>query len=93
MPDKISTAKLPSTAPTSFGREKELAALDAAWNGPHPVPPPTIGGGPRERARSTSSRLVAWGGVGKSALVNQWLAQMARQNYCGAERVYRLVVL
>ncbi|KAA3660092.1 MAG: hypothetical protein DWQ10_07495 [Calditrichaeota bacterium] len=32
--------------------------------------------------------LVAWGGVGKTALVNSWLNGMARDNYRGAERVY-----
>ena len=34
---KISTAKLPSTSPDLFGREKELALLDAAWNGPNVI--------------------------------------------------------
>lgn len=37
-PVKISLAKLPSTNPDLFGRESELATLDAAWN-PHPTPP------------------------------------------------------
>src|SRR6185295_20228521 len=33
--------------------------------------------------------FVAWGGVGKTALVNHWLKQrMVRDNYRGAERVY-----
>jgi len=32
--------------------------------------------------------LVAFGGVGKTALVNKWLAQMALDNYRGAERVF-----
>ncbi|HKS39133.1 MAG TPA: hypothetical protein VJX74_00860, partial [Blastocatellia bacterium] len=33
--------------------------------------------------------FVAWGGVGKTALVNHWLKQrMARDNYRGAERIY-----
>ncbi|MBI5934016.1 MAG: toll/interleukin-1 receptor domain-containing protein [Chloroflexi bacterium] len=32
--------------------------------------------------------LVAWGGVGKSALVNKWLTQMGRDNFRGAKRVY-----
>jgi hypothetical protein len=31
--------------------------------------------------------LVAWGGVGKTALVNKWLMQFARDNYRGAECV------
>jgi len=32
--------------------------------------------------------LVAWGGVGKTALVNHWLNIMEQQGYCGAQRVY-----
>src|SRR3954470_1978991 len=32
--------------------------------------------------------IVAWGGVGKSALVNRWLARMRDKGWCGAERVY-----
>jgi tetratricopeptide (TPR) repeat protein len=32
--------------------------------------------------------IVAWGGVGKSALVNAWLAQMGAERWRGAERVY-----
>ena len=61
--------------------------LDAAWNGPHPVPPPKLGEGEGE-GKVNVMTLVAWGGVGKSALVNKWLTQMARDNYRGAERVY-----
>ncbi len=71
-PDKISLAKLPSTSPDLFGREKEIAILDAAWDNPN----------------INIFSLVAWGGVGKSALVNKWLTQMGRDNYRGAERVY-----
>ena len=71
-PDKISLAKLPSTSPDLFGREDRLKELDVAWDNP---------------AINVFS-LVAWGGVGKSALVNKWLTQMGRDNYRGAERVY-----
>jgi hypothetical protein len=72
IPGKISIAHLPSTSPDLFGREKELKELDGAWANPH----------------INVMSLVAWGGVGKSALVNKWLTQMARDNYRGAERVY-----
>ncbi len=71
-PDKISLAKLPSTNPDLFGREKELAMLDRAWDNP----------------KINLMSLVAWGGVGKTALVNVWLNQIARSHYRGAERVY-----
>lgn len=81
---KISTAKLPSASPDLFGRETELAALDAAWDPLPPLPGEGRGGGQKTNVLS----LVAWGGVGKTALVNKWLAHMAQDNYRGAERVY-----
>jgi hypothetical protein len=37
---------------------------------------------------ATAASIVAWGGVGKSALVNAWLRGMARDGWRGAERVY-----
>jgi tetratricopeptide (TPR) repeat protein len=71
-PDKISLAKLPSTSPDLFGRETELAMLDAAWEDP----------------KTNIVSLVAWGGVGKTALVNKHLLQMGEDHYRGAERMY-----
>jgi len=70
-PGKISLAKLPSTSPDLFGRERELALLDAAWEDP----------------QTHVLSLVAWGGVGKTALVNKWLLQMGQDGYRGAESV------
>jgi len=70
-PDKVSLAKLPSTSPDLFGREKQLAMLDAAWDNP----------------QTNVLSLVAWGGVGKTALVNKWLLQIGEEDYRGAERV------
>jgi len=71
-PDQIFTAKLSTTHSELFGRETELKLLDDAWADPH----------------THILTLVAWGGVGKTALVNEWLNQMAKDNYRGAERVY-----
>ncbi len=71
-PDKITLSKLPTTGNVLLGREQELAILDRAWADPH----------------THILTLVAWGGVGKTALVNEWLNQIARDNYRGAERVY-----
>ncbi len=71
-PEVIDTDKLPITGSELFGREDELAILDAAW-------------------ADDSIRVqtvVAWGGVGKTALINGWLNRMAQDNYRGAERVY-----
>jgi tetratricopeptide (TPR) repeat protein len=71
-PEKISLAKLPSTNPELFGREKELAILDAAW----------------ASSRTNIVSLVAWGGVGKTALFNSWLSKMRHDNFRGAARVF-----
>ena len=68
---KISLAKMPTTSPDVFGREKELAMLDKAWNSEH----------------KNIVMLVAFGGVGKTALVNKWLNNMELDNYRGAKRV------
>ena len=32
--------------------------------------------------------IVAWGGIGKSALVHRWLGEMAAEGWCGAARIY-----
>jgi len=71
-PPRIQLAKLPSTSPDLFGREEELARLDAAWDSP----------------QTNTVSLVAWGGVGKTALVNKWLLQIGKDNYRGAQCVY-----
>lgn len=71
-PDRISISRLPPTGRDLFGRQAELELLDQAWADPG----------------TNVLSLVAWGGVGKSALVNHWLRGMARDHYRGAERVY-----
>ena len=70
--DQISLAKLPTTNPDLFGREDELAVLDAAWADP----------------KINILTFVAFGGVGKTALVNKWLLNMREDDYRRAERVY-----
>ncbi len=69
---KILTSKLPTTGHDLFGREDELQILDDAWREPHPH----------------VFTFVAWGGVGKTSLVNKWLGDMEKENYRGAARVY-----
>jgi len=71
-PEKISLARLPSTSPELFGREKELKLLDEAWG----------------NQKTNILSLIAWGGVGKTALINVWLNKMCDEHYHGAERVY-----
>lgn len=70
--NKISVSRLPVTGSDLFGRDEELKLLDDAWADPH----------------TNVISFIAWGGVGKTALVNTWLAQMAKENFRGAERVY-----
>jgi len=71
--DRISISRLPITSSELFGREVELKILDDAWTNP----------------QTNIVSFVAWGGVGKTALVNHWLKHhMARDKFRGAERVY-----
>ena len=58
---EVSIARLPVTSRELFGREADLAWLDACW---------------QDKAHVAS--VVAWGGVGKSELVNAWLARVRR---------------
>jgi hypothetical protein len=46
--------------------------LDAAWHDP----------------KTHVVTIVAWGGVGKTALVVDWMARMAADGWRGAERVF-----
>lgn len=69
---RISISRLPVTEPELFGREHELEKLDEAWDNP----------------ATNILSLVAWAGVGKTALVNHWLGKMSQEGYRGAERVY-----
>ncbi|MCX6579964.1 MAG: toll/interleukin-1 receptor domain-containing protein [Candidatus Aminicenantes bacterium] len=70
--DNVSLYKLPVTGDRLFGREKELQLLDDAWTD----------------NQTDILTLVAWGGVGKTALVNQWLNLMKTDNYRGAQKVF-----
>jgi tetratricopeptide (TPR) repeat protein len=67
----LDLGRLPIPGPHFVGRTAELARLDAAWNDP------TI----------HVLTLVAFGGVGKSALVARWLDRMAADTWRGAVRV------
>ncbi|RSM73155.1 hypothetical protein DMB66_03755 [Actinoplanes sp. ATCC 53533] len=63
---------LPKTAPELFGREDELRTLHDAWLS--------------DDVQILS--VVAPGGVGKSALVNQWLREMRGCDYLGARKLF-----
>jgi len=68
---KVSLAKLPTTSSDLFGRTNRLEMLTETW---------------KNKPEINILTLVAWGGVGKSALVNKWLSEMG-ESYGGAERV------
>lgn len=68
-PQRTSPSRLPQAAPKLFGREKELELLDAAWD---------------DRDVNVLT-FVAWGGTGKTSLVAKWAAQLAQQNFDGAD--------
>jgi tetratricopeptide (TPR) repeat protein len=68
---RLDLGRLPIPGPHFVGREPELARLDAAWEDP----------------KIHVLTLVAFGGVGKSALVARWLDRMAADNWRGAARV------
>jgi tetratricopeptide (TPR) repeat protein len=69
---RVSVGRLPAAGTRLFGRERELEALDEAW----------------DRSDTKVLTLLGAGGVGKSALVGHWLSLLARDDYRGARRVY-----
>jgi hypothetical protein len=71
-PRKISVARLPVTGSDVFGREEDIAFLDAAW----------------ANQQVNVVTIVAWAGVGKSTLVNHWLRRMAADHYRSAELIF-----
>jgi serine/threonine protein kinase len=71
-PKKISLARLPVTGSDLFGREEDIALLDAAW----------------ANRDVNVVTIVAWAGVGKSTLVNHWLRRMAAEHYRSAHCVF-----
>src|SRR5580704_2998048 len=71
-PKKVSVARLPVTGRDVFGREEDIAFLDAAWANP----------------QVNVVTIVAWAGVGKSTLLNHWLGRMAAEHYRSAQLVF-----
>ncbi len=69
---KVDLSSLPTTSPDLFGRSSEVDMLNRCWDSP----------------KTSIVVLVAWGGVGKTSLVNHWLASMAQNDFQGADRVF-----
>jgi tetratricopeptide (TPR) repeat protein len=70
--DDIYNRGLPVTTRNLVGREEEIEELDNAWS---------------SRQIKVFS-VVAQGGAGKSALVNEWLRRMRDDDYRGARKVF-----
>lgn len=70
--DHKSIERLPFTGSELFGRQKEMKLLDEVW----------------DSGETKVIYFVAWGGVGKSTLINKWLESMKTDNYRGAKRVF-----
>jgi len=71
-PRKISVARLPITGSDVFGRKEDIGFLDDAW----------------ANQQVNVVTIVAWGGVGKSTLINHWLRRMAAEHYRSAQFVF-----
>ncbi|MEW6289730.1 MAG: toll/interleukin-1 receptor domain-containing protein [Thermodesulfobacteriota bacterium] len=69
---RIEISHLPVTGVELFGREAELELLDNSW----------------KEGKTNVISFVAWGGVGKSTLINRWLAEMAMDSYRAVARVF-----
>lgn len=70
--EKISLSSLPNTGLDLFGRSAEIEAIDRIW----------------QEQKANCLEIIAFGGVGKSSLVNSWLSRLDTSNYSGAARVY-----
>lgn len=69
---KISLSSLPNTGLNLFGRSAEIDVIDRAWY----------------EQETNCLEIIAFGGAGKSSLVNSWLSRLDKLDYSGANRVY-----
>ncbi len=69
---RVSVGRLPIVGSHLFGRDAMLKQLDDAW----------------ADERTNVFALVAGGGIGKSTVVNHWLAAMGQDDFRGARWVY-----
>ena len=69
---QIDLTRLPTSGFDVVGREKEIQLLNEDFDG----------------TKLNVVSLRAWGGVGKSTLVNKWCEYLAADNFRGARRVF-----
>jgi tetratricopeptide (TPR) repeat protein len=67
---RLDLGRLPTSGPEFVGREAEMNRLDAAWDDPS----------------THVVTLVAFGGVGKSALVSRWIDRRSAAGWPGVRR-------
>ena len=73
-PKKIAASRIARHAPQRFvGREAELQRLDQAW---------------RDRQRINVYLLVGLGGIGKTALIAQWIADLKQRGWQGIDQYF-----
>lgn len=70
--ENVDIVRLSQTGYEFFGRQKELKQFNEAWGS----------------EAINMIAFVAYGGTGKSTLVNKWLEKMGWDNYRGAKRVF-----
>ena len=68
----ISIAAMPITSIDLIGREEELRFLDSCWM----------------NSNVNVVEVIAFGGTGKSALINKWLSEFSQCLYKDAEKIY-----
>ena len=69
---EISSTRLPYAGDYFVGRDDELDMISRCWNNP----------------QKNVLNVIAWGGEGKSSLVNQWRASLAASSWGNAEKVF-----
>jgi tetratricopeptide (TPR) repeat protein len=72
VPRHADTLRLPLTDYTLFGRAEELRQLQTAW----------------DNAKVNVVTVVAFGGTGKTALINHWLQNLRDADWGGTQRVF-----
>jgi len=68
----IAVSKLPHGAEVLVGRDEELRRLDDAW----------------AHSGTHVVSIVAWGGVGKTALAVEWMTRFAKRNWEGVDAYF-----
>lgn len=68
----VSISMLPNTGLDIVGRDEEIMQLNDYW----------------QSNTTNVVQIVAFGGVGKSSLVNKWLSELSKESYRYASRIY-----